>query len=47
MTAEKLSNQICFALVFSSIVCFCFQLVSHGIYLAMLANTLKHHWFKI
>ena len=33
MLAKKLSNQICFTLVFASFVCFCFQLVSHGIYL--------------
>ena len=44
MLDEPKKNQICFAIAVISFVCFCFNLVSHGIYLAVLANTLKNHW---
>ena len=43
---ERFSDHICFWLVVLSIVAFCTNNVSHGLYLAILANTLKHHWFK-
>ena len=41
---KQKKNQICLAVAIISFVLFCFNLVSHGIYLAVLANTLKNHW---
>jgi len=44
MLDERKKNQICLAIAVISVIAFAFNLVSHGIYLAVLANTLKNHW---
>ena len=44
MLDEHKKSQICLGIAVISVILFCFNLVSHGIYLAVLANTLKNHW---